>query len=65
MIYTIREAAAYCNRSVATMRYHIYRTGYLMPDYKKGQTLLFEQVTLDMFKAQPRKSGPKPKEAKS
>lgn len=53
-IYSLSDAAAYLTAqgvptSTHTLRYHLYKVKDLVPDAKKGHTILFTRATLDAF----------------
>jgi hypothetical protein len=50
-IFSSTEAMEYLGMDWPTFRYHVYRKRHLVPDYKKGNSLIFRQETLDAFKA--------------
>jgi excisionase family DNA binding protein len=50
-IFSSTEAMEYLGYDWPTFRYHVYRRKHLVPDYKKGNSLIFRQETLDAFKA--------------
>ena len=58
-LFDVFQAAEYCDLSVASIRYHIYRTENLVPDGRIGRNLVFTRETLDEFKAVPRIPGRK------
>jgi len=63
------QAAKYCGLSVASIRYHVYRTKNLVPDGRVGRNLVFLRPTLDAFKdvlrVPGRKATPEPEQARS
>lgn len=60
-VYTVKQAAAYLELNVETIKYHLYKSGHL-----KGKTIgrdvLFTRAELDTFKSLNLKPGRKSKE---
>ena len=59
--YTTAEAAEYLGLKPSTIRYHLYESGYLKPDFRFGRTLGFYQSTLDEFRERVPPPGRPPK----
>lgn len=55
-LYTTREAADYLGLTVATIKYHVHKSGYLVGQLY-GHTRLFTQEELDDFEKNKPSSG--------
>lgn len=58
-LFTVAEAAAYLKKTEATIRYHLYTSGYLKGEIK-GHDVLFTRAELDEFSARLPKRGRQP-----
>lgn len=56
-LYSTREAAAYLDIKLATLKHHLYVAKDLLPDGVIGKSLIFQRVTLDRFASLKRAPG--------
>jgi excisionase family DNA binding protein len=60
-VYTVKQAADYLGMTVDGIKYHLYKSGYLVGK-TVGRDVLFTREELDRFKATAPKPGRKAKE---